>query len=640
MKLMRTTTALVLVTLPLSPSAFAQWSANPAANLAIADFSGDQAVPLIAASGDGSTWMAWFDQRGGSYAVYAQRVDAQGNETFAHGGVLVSGNPQNTSLVGWDMISDGAGGCVLAFTDTRNGPDLDVYAYRLDAAGNQLWGANGVTLSADSDFEANPALARTSDGYFVCAWTHSPSTGPGAIRYQRIDGAGVLQYPANGLAITGPGTEKPGFASIVEADAGSYIISYLRNTAVFTSPRHIHAQKFNGAGAAQWNAGAATIVYDLNSVSIGYTPLLRSDGAGGAVLAWHRSVGSDFEVMVQRLSATGVEAYAHNGLSVCQDTTIELDPTLSIDPSSGDAFVFFDKRNAGQSMWSFSVQRVSTAGALLFGNNAIDLIPLDTVQKSILKSVPYAGGAVGVCFRATGPVTSELIGFRVDGAGASVWGASAVVASSVVSGKQRVALATDASGLLRMVWTDNRNDVPLGNGYDTYAQNLNADGTLGVQNTPSTSFCLGDGSGAACPCGNTGSAGRGCANATFASGALLASTGIAGASAGTDTLVLTATDIPGPGLFFQSNGLAVSPIAFGDGHLCAAVGIVRLGVVFPVAGVASYPGGLTPNPIHIGGAPIAAGNTKHYQCWYRSIPALCGAGNYDLTQGISLTWVP
>ncbi|MBL8858275.1 MAG: hypothetical protein JNL28_07230 [Planctomycetes bacterium] len=157
--------------------------------------------------------------------------------------------------------------------------------------------------------------------------------------------------------------------------------------------------------------------------------------------------------------------------------------------------------------------------------------------------------------------------------------------------------------------------------------------------TPGVSFCLGDGSGAACPCGNTGATGHGCGSSAFPGGAILTNSGIAGASAGTDTLVLTATDIPGPGLFFQSNGLSASPIPFGDGHLCAQVGIIRLGVVFPASGVASYPGGLTPNPIHIQGG-VNNGDTKHYQCWYRSVPGLCSANNYDLTQGLTLVWGP
>jgi hypothetical protein len=84
----------------------------------------------------------------------------------------------------------------------------------------------------------------------------------------------------------------------------------------------------------------------------------------------------------------------------------------------------------------------------------------------------------------------------------------------------------------------------------------------------------------------------------------------------------------------------ISPITFGDGMLCAAVGIIRLGVVFPTAGVASYPGGITPSPISVAGAPIAATDVKHYQCWYRDAAPFCGTDTFNLTQGVTLTWLP
>jgi hypothetical protein len=78
--------------------------------------------------------------------------------------------------------------------------------------------------------------------------------------------------------------------------------------------------------------------------------------------------------------------------------------------------------------------------------------------------------------------------------------------------------------------------------------------------------------------------------------------------------------------------------------LCASSGIVRLGVVFPDgSGLAAYPGGLTPNPIHVAGGAVA-GDTRHYQCWYRdageSSPGVsfCTPATYNLTQGVTLTW--
>ncbi len=163
--------------------------------------------------------------------------------------------------------------------------------------------------------------------------------------------------------------------------------------------------------------------------------------------------------------------------------------------------------------------------------------------------------------------------------------------------------------------------------------------TVTLGSTPSNPFCDGSVVGSTCvACGNNGAAGRGCANSSFPSGGLLTNSGIA--SLGADSLVLSAADITGPGLFFQATAVAASPITFGDGMLCASVGIIRLGVVFPSAGSASYPGGLTPNPISVGGAPIAAGNTRHYQCWYRDAVAFCTASTFNLTNGISLIWTP
>jgi hypothetical protein len=50
---------------------------------------------------------------------------------------------------------------------------------------------------------------------------------------------------------------------------------------------------------------------------------------------------------------------------------------------------------------------------------------------------------------------------------------------------------------------------------------------------------------------------------------------------------------------------AVGPfVNFNDGTLCAASGIIRMGVVFPTAGVGVVSGWSDAGPIHIAGAPV------------------------------------
>jgi hypothetical protein len=178
--------------------------------------------------------------------------------------------------------------------------------------------------------------------------------------------------------------------------------------------------------------------------------------------------------------------------------------------------------------------------------------------------------------------------------------------------------------------------------YPNVLDDVNPVLSLVAGQAPGTAFCFGDGTGTACPCANSGTAGNGCASSAFPAGARITAAGTAGVSAGTDTLTLTASNVAGPGLFFQGtaqfNGGA--GFVFGDGLLCAGGSIVRLGVVFPTGTSASYPGGLTPNPVHVAGGPLASGDVRHYQCWYRDALPFCTSSTFNLTQGVSLTFGP
>lgn len=155
-----------------------------------------------------------------------------------------------------------------------------------------------------------------------------------------------------------------------------------------------------------------------------------------------------------------------------------------------------------------------------------------------------------------------------------------------------------------------------------------------------TTFCTGDAPGS-CPaaCGLLGAPGRGCPNSLNPFGAGLLVTGIASVTPAFDTLVLTASGITGPGLFFQS-GNPPGSIIFGDGRLCVFSGLFRLGVVFPSGGTASYPGGSTPIPLHLAGGAFLPGTTRHYQCWYRDAAVFCMPETNNVTSAVSVTWYP
>jgi hypothetical protein len=153
-----------------------------------------------------------------------------------------------------------------------------------------------------------------------------------------------------------------------------------------------------------------------------------------------------------------------------------------------------------------------------------------------------------------------------------------------------------------------------------------------------TIYCFGDGTGTACPCGNAGAAGNGCASSVNAAGGHLAGTGVA--SIANDTLSLNGTGMPNSSaLYFQgtTQNAGGAGVAFGDGLRCAAGSVIRLGTKINANGASSYPSGS--QPISVKGAN-AAGNTRTYQCWYRNAAAFCNPETFNLTNGGQTTWTP
>ena len=160
---------------------------------------------------------------------------------------------------------------------------------------------------------------------------------------------------------------------------------------------------------------------------------------------------------------------------------------------------------------------------------------------------------------------------------------------------------------------------------------------------PGIPFCYGDqGFGTPCPCSNDNDGvvpGSGCANGAFTSGARL--TGSGTASVSSDTLVLTTVrqEPSNSGLFFQAENDLSPGSTWGDGLRCAGGGLRRLQVRF-----ADQDGTLsTTLGISIKAGNISPGDTKYYQCWYRTTanpPCGTGVNDFNTSNGYAITWWP
>ena len=153
---------------------------------------------------------------------------------------------------------------------------------------------------------------------------------------------------------------------------------------------------------------------------------------------------------------------------------------------------------------------------------------------------------------------------------------------------------------------------------------------------PGAAYCFGDGNGTACPCGNTGGSGEGCANSSGAGGVVSAS---GSDSVAANDLVLHVSQLlPGQAVLAFTgtggiNGGNGNP--FGDGLRCVSGQIKRMGVRIPNAsGQASW------GPGFVGAQGWSAGQTRTFQGWYRdSTGSPCGSA-FNLTNGLRVVLTP
>jgi hypothetical protein len=281
------------------------------------------------------------------------------------------------------------------------------------------------------------------------------------------------------------------------------------------------------------------------------------------------------------------------------------------------------------------------AGVRQWTGNGVELLPFNGVPKQFERCLAQGNDAIVLsCEQTNYPAQGlRVLAFRVDGSGSNVWAGSPVVVSSVLSPKDKLRVCNDSSGMARAAWADARTDSG-----DIYAQNLNGDGSLGAPPLNATPFCFGDGSQTtACPCANSGTAGRGCDNSAATGGAQLSGAG----TTTPDTLVLSSSgELPTVlTIFLQGNVALATGITFGDGVRCAGGSLKRLYTKNAVAGTASAPGAGDP-PVSARSAslgdPISPGTQRWYQAYYRD-PQLtfCPSppGNsWNISSGLAVNW--
>jgi hypothetical protein len=466
-----------VVALSAVPTVIADWSDDPVSNTPVAIAANDQVQPKVVEGPDGGTYVSWFDNRVGGHDVYLQRFDAAGNALWTENGILIA-DLANSSTQDYGLCSDGVGGCVVAFLDTRLG-GVKVTATRVDENGDQVWGDSGVQMAGAGASQSSPRVGLAADGGIVVGWSDSAATA-----LHRFDLNGIAAWPAPVfLTVSGAGLT---LADIQPGDGTSVIVSMVRATG-FAGAKTLRAQKVDANGSLLWGLGHV-MVFSSGSLQFGNFPTFVSDGAGGAVFAWYTT--GPLQSWAQRVNASGAILWGTNGVSVTTTTTKErTNPSVAFDPITQRTYVGWIDHTPASSLYGVAAQAFDVAGSRLWGANGATILATQTnFGTREMEAVLLDGKPTFLYVRDLAFNSGTLFAARLNDNGSPAWRGTSITLGAQAVGYSRVE-ARSAGDHVVAIWQDTRN-----RGEDLFGDAILPDGSLGAPPTVVTGDLTGDGS--------------------------------------------------------------------------------------------------------------------------------------------------
>jgi FlgD Ig-like domain len=446
-----------------SSNANALWPLNGGAPCPVA---ADQQFPVMCSDGAGGAILAWQDARDGTFNVYAARVTPAG-ATLWCGAVSAAVSNQQHPVI----VADGAGGAVIAWEDERNGNE-DIYTQRIGALGQTAWTNNGVAVCTGTGLHLHPKIV--SDGAFgaIITWDDTRASSAPDIYCARFDDQGKRAWITNGVALC-TATNIQSYPSIASDGAGGAIVTWSDNR-LGTLQTDIYARRITAAGTALWTADGVGVCTAGSSQA---SPVIISDGAGGGIIAWQDRRSGNDDIYARRIDASGTPQWTVNGVPLCT-ALFDQDVPIIVSDGAGGAVVAWEDRRAGE--WDVDVRRIDASGTALWTNNGVALVTMPEEQVAPSITTDGSGGAIVAWEDARDTTNRDIYARRVDSTGNLQW---MIEGSRVCTwgGAQYVpVLVAGAAGDAIVAWEDLRTGTP-----QVYAQRMSAAGEW--VNTPAGS---------------------------------------------------------------------------------------------------------------------------------------------------------
>ncbi len=362
----------------------------PANGLAVCSATGDKSCLSMVSDGAGGAFLSWQDYRAGTNTdIYAHHVLASGAvdpAVPANGWGLCT---LESVQLNPGLVSDGAGGAIVVWQDTRYVYPSIVFAQHLLASGavDPAWtsGGNPVGSLAAGNPMLDPVVISDGAHGAIISYYQQGESAPSGLFAKHLLVTGIVDsaWPAGGCMLR-TGTLQDDSRTMVTDGAGGAIVIWSEYNSTTTDD--LYAQHVLASGTVDPGWPANALAFCIAPGNQNFASAIP-DGAGGAIVAWpdHRNnVTSPYrgwDIYAHRLLGSGTvdPAWPANGLILAGLWFDEIGPTLAQD-GAGGAIVTWYSESFAEVEWPLYAQRVSAAGVTRWTSNGVTSTQLALVN--------------------------------------------------------------------------------------------------------------------------------------------------------------------------------------------------------------------------------------------------------------------
>lgn len=456
-------------------SAHAQWPTDPNDPLVICNDASSQTDLRLVADGTGGWYVLWRDNRLASdrYAVFGQRLDAQGNLLWEPNGRLIQEVPgRSVNMIGATRMNDNK--LFLAYisgADVTSGDTVRAMAYDMDGA--PVW-AEPTLLAYPGPLPGGgtsggnyyPRVAPVLNGVFV-GWGTNPAGAADYIYLARVLNDGTNVMPEQGVAVNtmnnpitaGPWTFRHDLVGglMIERRWGNGMGAPLR------------AQRVNDMGVEQW---PSFVEISANSSGLGYewSTAMAPNGRLNSVWA------NGYDLRMAIYDTNGVLFNPSAPIPVSLQTDVQENPFVV--QSATETTVFWaDNRAALGGGRQVYMQRFDTDGNPLLATDGVLAMQCNGNTNGFPRAIAAEDGTYIVAMVAPFASGGATPGFRVGritNTGTNLWSDTTRFCTGTLgpNGGTDFAMTSDGYGGVMAVWFNWQNNA-------IYAARLDHNGLMG-----------------------------------------------------------------------------------------------------------------------------------------------------------------